>query len=198
MVVDLSVAIDERTPVYPGDPVISIQPHASSGPLLHQLQLGTHSGTHIDAPAHMLERGATLGELPLETFSGPGKLISTPNLSALEQAEVGEGDVVLFDTGAAERLYDASYFKDFPVLPLEVAEALVRLKVRMVGLDAPSADNDPEYPVHRALLMAGIPIIENLTNLSALKGRSFTVYAFPLKLDLDGAPVRAVAEVHDA
>jgi len=64
----------------------------------------------------------------------------------------------------------------------------------MVGLDMCSPDRPP-FPVHKILLGGEILIIENLTNMEALEGKNFTIYAFPIKLQIDGAPVRVVAEV---
>lgn len=79
----------------------------------------------------------------------------------------------------------------------EVAEYLVEKKVKMVGLDTCSADNQDNFPIHKTLLSGGVLIIENLTNLSKLQGSDFKVYALPLNLQIDGSPTRVVAEIAD-
>lgn len=200
MIIDLSVALHNDTPIYPGDPQISISQDtavAADGYMGHSLKLGTHNGTHIDAPAHMLEGGKTLGNLPLSTFVSPGKLVAGFSIAALEATGVDAGDIVIFDTGTAQRFSEPSYFENYPVMSLEVADWLIQHQVKLVGLDTCSADNTDGFPVHKKLLGAGIPIIETLTNVTSLQGLNFTIYALPLKLDLDGAPARVIAITED-
>lgn len=201
MIVDLSVALDENTPAYPGDPKISIRQsaaYATEGYMDHAVSVGTHTGTHIDAPAHMIEGSPTLGRLPLDTFIGTGKIVRGFSKEAIDTARVTAGDIVLFDTGTSERYYEPSYFTDYPVLSEAAVEYLLEKRVKLVGVDTCSVDNTDSFPIHKKLLSAGVPIIENLTNLSALYGKAFQVIAVPLKLDVDGAPVRALAVIQDA
>ncbi len=201
MIVDLSVALNNETPVYPGDPKIGIEQFAgfaTEGYLGHVLLLGTHAGTHIDAPAHMIKSAPTLGKIPLEVFMGEAKLVQGTTIEAVEDAGLAAGNIVIFDTGTCGRLYEASYFTDYPVLPDEVTDYLLKKKVKLVGLDTCSADNTAGFPIHKKLLSAGVPIVENLTNLSDLRDKTFQFFAPPLKFDLDGAPTRAFAVVHDA
>jgi kynurenine formamidase len=203
MIHDLSVPLSNQTPVYPGDPHLEITTAstiAETGYMLHSVRLGTHNGTHIDAPAHMIEGAATLGQIPVETFVGTGKLVEGFSVEALEAAGVAHGDIVLFHTGASERFDEEWYFTGYPVMPDEVADWLVAKGVKLVGLDTPSADradvSGDGFPIHKKLLGAGIPIIETLRTtpdtLTALRAQQFEVYALPLKLDLDGAPARVV------
>jgi kynurenine formamidase len=201
MIIDLSVELSENTPAYPGDPKIGLRQsaaYASEGYLGHSVRLGTHTGTHIDAPAHMIEGEPTLGGLPLETFIGVGKLVKGFSKEAIDAAGISVDDIALFDTGTSERYYDPSYFTDYPVMTEDVANYLLEKGVKMVGVDTCSVDDAEGFPIHKKLLAAGIPIVENLTNLSALYDRDFRVFALPLKLDVDGAPVRAFAVVQDA
>lgn len=200
MIIDLSVTLSESTPVYPGDPAPRIRRDTTvteNGYLGHTLTLGTHNGTHIDAPAHMIEGAATLGQISLETFVGPGKLVDGFSLEAVKAAGVEAGDIVLFNTGTYKRFRENDYFTDFPVMPMEVADYLVEAGVKLVGIDTGSADKEDGFPIHKRLLGAGIPIIETLTNLDALQSKRFDVYALPLKSDLDGAPARVIAVVAD-
>ena len=198
MLIDLSVALNENTPAYPGDPVFTSAESATlaaNGYVGHGLTLGTHTGTHIDAPAHMLADGQTLDAYELTTFVGHGKLIDGFSIEAVTQANLQPGDIALFNTGTSSRLHEPSYFTDYPVMGSDIAELLISLGVKLVGLDTCSADSTPDFTVHKQLLGARILIIENLTNLQALQGFDFEVIALPLKLALDGAPARVVAVV---
>jgi len=111
-----------------------------------------------------------------------------------------EGKAVLFSTGWEKGAGTKEFFEGFPVLSGALAERLVTQKVALVGLDSPSVDaTSGDYPVHRILLSAGIPIVEGLVNLTALiphieTGSCVRLAAFPLRIrGLEGSPVRAVA-----
>jgi arylformamidase len=198
MLIDLSVQLDSDTPAYPGDPHIRIEQSErfeTDGYVGHAATLGTHTGTHIDAPAHMIPGAPTLGDVPLDTFSGTGKVVNGLSLTAARSADIQPGDIVLFYTGMSDQYYDPSYFTNYPVMPDELVDYLISQRVKLVGLDTCSADNQPGFPIHKKLLGASIPIIENLTNLASLANNPFQVYALPLKFNLDGAPARVVAQV---
>lgn len=198
MLIDLSIKIDNQTPVYPGDPPIRLDEASTieaGGYVLHMLTVGTHGGTHIDAPAHMLADGATLDALPLTSFIGRGKVIEGLSLEAVQAARLEAGDIAVFNTGMWQRIAEPGYFTDYPVMDQAVVEYLVSAGVKLVGLDTCSVDNTDGFPIHKRLLGAGIPIVENLSNLSAIKGKEFRFIALPLRIDADGAPARAVAEV---
>lgn len=197
--IDLSVPVNEQTPAYPGDPKIKIEPagiFAKDGYNDHFVSLGTHVGTHIDAPLHMVDGGKTLDQIPLEQFIGRGRLIEGLDLETVKNTDIEEGDVILFQTGMIENYHDKTYFKDYLEIPKEVADYLVEKKIKMVGMDMASPDHPP-FNIHRILLGAGILIIENLTNMSELAGKEFTVYALPIKLQLDGAPARVIAKINN-
>lgn len=201
-IVDLSVVINTDTPVYPGDPTVEIAQvgvFEKDGYNDHKISLATHVGTHIDAPFHMIADGKTLDQFPPEQFIGRGKYIkiesSRYDLDAIKAAGIQEGDVVLFHTGMSDRYREESYYTDFPEVPEEVAEYLVEQKVKMVGMDMGTPDN-PTFAVHKILLGGGVLIAENLTNLEQLEEKEFTVYALPIKLQLDGAPARVIAVIN--
>ena len=203
--IDLSVVVNEDTPAYPGDPKIKIE---TTGVFEkdtyndHLVAFDVHSsGTHIDAPWHMVADGKTLDQIPIEQFIGRGRLIKVQNktfdFEAVKGADIQEGDIVLFQTGMSELYYKPSYYaNDRPIMPEEVANYLVEKKVKMIGVDMCSPDIEP-FPVHRILLGSDVLIIENLTNLEQLAGKEFTVYALPIKFQLDGAPARVVAQIND-
>ncbi len=199
--VDLSVPINEQTPVYPGDPATKIVPAgvvARDGYNDHYVSLGTHVGTHIDAPVHMLEQGVSLDQIPIEQFVGRGRCVQVDrqfSLEVIKSVDVEAGDIILFDTGLSAKYHDPVYFENYPAMSAEIANYLVDKKVKMVGFDTCSADNTDEFPIHKILLAGNVLIIENLTNLGELQGKSFIVYALPIKLEIDGAPARVIAEV---
>lgn len=200
MIIDLSVPINEETPVYPGDPATKIEPAAmlaKDGYADHYISLGTHVGTHVDAPMHMLEGGAGLDSINVEQFVGRGVVVEVKdgNFEAVTKAGIQAGDIILFRTGMSVKYHDPVYFEEYPAMSEEIAKYLVEAKVQMVGIDACSVDNQETFPIHKTLLAGNVLIIENLTNLDQLTGKDFKVYALPIKLQIDGAPARVIAEV---
>lgn len=198
--VDLSITVNEKTPLYPGDKPPKITPEGSyekTGFLDHYVSFNNHIGTHIDAPIHMFPNGKNLDEIPLEQFTGRGVYVKVENktfsLEILKQADIREGDIVLFHTGMSDRLFESEYYKSYPQVSVEVAQYLVEKKVKMMGVDMGGVDHD--FSIHKLLLKNEVLIIENMTNLAELEGKEFKVYAFPIKFQLDASPVRVVAEI---
>ena len=199
MFIDLTVAITVTTPVYPGDPPISIAPAARvarDGYSDHILTLPTHAGTHIDAPAHMIENAKTLDMYRPERFIARGVYIdvrSGYDIAAIKAMGIKPGDIVLLHSGMDKRYFEPDYFEAYPALPEVLADYFVSSRVSIVGMDMCGPDYEP-YQVHKILLAGDVLILENLTNLGALKDKTFTVYALPIRLDVDGAPARVIAE----
>jgi len=198
--IDLSVAINEKLPVYPGDPKVKIEPAGileKDGYADSFFYTGTHNGTHVDAPCHMIKGGKTLDEISVDRFAGDGVYIKVDgkfNLNEIKKVKIKKGDIVLFHTGMSEMYTSPDYFKKYPGMPEDVAKYLASKKVNMVGVDMCSVDHEP-FPVHKILLREEILLIENLTNLDKLKGQQFKIYALPIRLQIDGAPARVIAEV---
>ena len=198
-IVDLTLGVSQDMPVYPGDPPVKIKALNNVEEddfCIHQITVGTHVGTHIDAPAHMLVHGPTLESYSADQFVGRGVYVKSFSVEAVQQAGITQGDIVIFDTGTAERFGSESYFTEYPAMASEVAQFLVDTKVKMVGVDTCSIDNQEGYPNHKLLLGNNILTIENLANVQVLAGKEFTVFALPMKLALDGAPARVIAQVH--
>jgi len=192
-------------PVFPGvdSPVLedsySIEDHGFNE---KHLSLYSHTGTHCDAPAHILANGKTLDNIPVSRFFGKGMVVEvhesviskkflTPFKNRLQ-----ETDFLLLNTGWAARWGNESYFEDFPVLDTEAAEFLASFSIKGIGVDAVSVDpaESNDLAIHKILLEREIIIIENLTNLEKLPENGFTFSTFPLKIkNGDGSPVRAVA-----
>ncbi|OGD93194.1 hypothetical protein A2697_01435 [Candidatus Curtissbacteria bacterium RIFCSPHIGHO2_01_FULL_41_44] len=198
--IDLSVSLNENTPVYPGDPQVKVQKVGileKDGYQDHLISFGNHNGTHIDAPSHMIAGGKNLDKISPDQFIGRGVCIKVDKKFDLEQVkkvDIQQGDIVLFHSGMTSVYHQPAYYNDYPAMSEEVANYLVDKKVKMVGVDMCSPDKEP-FPVHRILLKRNILIIENLTNLAQLAGKNFNVYALPIKLQIDGAPARVIAKI---
>lgn len=199
--VDLSVSINENTPVYPGDPKTKIEKAGileKDGYEDHFVCFGTHAGTHIDAPKHMIKNGKSLDQIPLEKFVGNGVCIDISKnlkLETIKNTSIQEGDIVFFYTGISDIYYKPEYYNNYPDITEEIANYLISKKVKIVGVDMCSPDHEP-FPIHKILLSNEILIIENLSNLKELIGKKFKVYAFPLKLQIDASPIRVIAEIN--
>jgi arylformamidase len=204
---DLSAPIETGMPIYPGDPEVTVAPALTvprDGVNVLGLHLGSHSGTHVDAPFHIDDALPTLDELPLERFIGPATVVDVRGLAprscigpeAFGQVEAGM--IVLVATGWAAYWGSEDYL-GHPYLSGEAAALLVERGVRTVGIDALSVDPTPaeEFPAHETLLRAHAVIAENLRGLDRLpQGRPIEVSLLPLRIaGGDGSPVRAIARV---
>ena len=202
---DLSRPLGPESMVWPGAETPVLAPAATleaDGFRETELKFLSHTGTHMDAPAHMLKDGATLEDIPVEQFFGrarvmdcrnfgPGSRIEASDLPPLEDI-----DFLLLATGWEEKWGSPAYFGPFPVLSRAASEKLAGSGLKGVGVDAMSVDpmDSREYPVHKVLLGAVMVILENLAGLGPLLGREVELIALPMKYTgADGAPVRVVA-----
>lgn len=208
-VVDLTHPIAAGMPFYPGTEspsVASAFTVADHGFAELRLTLLTHTGTHLDTPAHMLAGGPDLDAYPADRFVGPAAVVDARGLDdgvirrdllVAHAPAIARAAFVLLHTGWSDRWGQETYFSGYPVLDREAAGWLAdHAGLRGVGVDAVSFDasGSVDYPVHRVLLGRGLVLIENLTNLAALGGRQALLCCLPLKVAQgDGAPVRAVA-----
>lgn len=211
-VVDLSRPVTAGMQVFPGDPPVETRPAATvaaDGFRVTALHLGTHTGTHVDAPAHLFEGGAAVDELDPAALVGPARVVDATGRApgavigwdevAEQLADLAAGEVVLVRTG-----WDACFGTDRylapPVLDPGLARRLVAAGVRVLGTDTLSPDPVPDaagpgaLPVHEVVLGAGGVIVENLAGLAAVDRPGALFVALPLPLTgLDASPVRAVA-----
>lgn len=202
-------------PVYPGDPSPMFESYSTiekQGVNLTRLVLGSHTGTHIDAPRHFVQGGAGIDSIPASSFVGDAVAIdvSYRDLGSSVTREdverhrslIRKGDAALFYTGCSELWGDEGVLRRYTHLSREAAECLVSLGVRCVGIDFLSVERfDSRDPVvHRTLLSSGVYIIESLSRaLKRLAGSRFLLISLPLKLkDGDGAPCRAIAVPEEA
>lgn len=206
-VVDLTHCIEEGMPVFPGTEPPRLTPANTlekDGFRETLLSLYSHTGTHMDAPAHMLGEGATLDVLAADRFLGPALVVDVSDLRgasvtaerlATHREALGRAEYLLLRTRWDRFWGQEAYFGPFPCLTREAAAWLGAFPLKGVGADAISFDpmDSPDFPVHRTLLGRGVVLVENLTGLDGLPEEEFLFGAFPLRYALaDGAPVRAV------
>ena len=148
--IDLSVIVNEDTPVYPGDPKTKIDPggiFAKYGYEDHYICFGTHVGTHVDAPRHMIAGGKTLDQFPIDIFAGRGVYIKVANrefdLGQVKKADIHKDDIVLFHTGMSDMYHRREYYDNYTPISEDIANYLVEKKVKMVGVDMCSVDHEP-------------------------------------------------------
>ena len=204
---DLSHFVQAGMPVFPGDPTpefVRVSEIQDKGYRLTRIVMGSHTGTHIDAPSHMLAGGAPVDKVPLDRLMGDAVVLDVTQMKPGEGIfprdmpldEVRQGDMVLLCTGMGAHWGDARYLTNYPYLEVEGARALLERGVKAVGIDWLSIERygGVGHPVHDLLLSRGVPIIESLANLDGIKGRRVSLICLPLKLKgIDGAPARAVA-----
>jgi kynurenine formamidase len=212
-IVDLSVPVGPGTQVYPGDPSPRFAVHstvARDGFNLLHLELGSQTGTHVDAPYHFQDDGARVDQLDLSLFTGPGALIDVRGVGARERitwehlapaaALLRPGVIALVCTGWSRHFGTPAYF-DNPFLDADAVARMLDLGVRTFCLDALNIDETPGddhpgegYPVHHLIASAGGVIGENFRNLELVDFPDPFVSCLPIALEnADGAPVRAVA-----
>ena len=212
-VVDLSHPITDSTQVYPGDPVPHLSQHSTierDGFNLMSIQMGSQSGTHVDAPFHFDQNAKRIDELDLGLFYGPGRILDCGDLKPREKITLGHlgeqidlvkpGEILFFKTGWSDFFGTLEYFNN-PYLASDLVEHLLNKGIKTFGLDALNIDETPDgahpgerFPAHHLIAKAGGVICENLTNLASVDFDSPVFSILPLKfIGIDGAPVRAVA-----
>lgn len=206
-IVDLSHTISMDMPVYPGTekPVIQIANTIKDhGFLERKLQMYSHTGTHMDSPAHILVNGKSLSDFTPDKFAGKATIIDCTGITggkitceflALFQERIIRSQIVILKTGWSQHWGKDEYYSGNAVLDEEAACYLSEFHLKAVGIDAMSVDSlaDGKLTVHNILLSKEILIIENLCNLD-IDADYFTLFAMPLKIsDADGSPVRAIA-----
>ena len=211
-VFDLTQSINPDMPVYPGTEGPRITNATSierDGFAEKLLTMYSHTGTHMDAPAHMIPGAFTLDQFQVGTFIGPAIVIEVPACPGggigLELLEAQAGrlkgcDFVLFNTGWDTKWSQDSYFCDFPVLSEDAARWLSGHDLKGVGFDCISVDEvgSTDMAIHKILLGAGLVIVENLCSLAALRDKTFIFSCLPLRIpESDGSPIRAVGMLAD-
>lgn len=183
------------------------------GTNVQRVTFPTHAGTHVDAPRHVISGGATVDEYPLSRLTGEGVVlgVDAETSRAVDRSDLRgadamrDGDAVLLSFGWADHAGTDRYHR-YPWLSTDLADWLLDRDVSLVGMDTlspdePRSSRDPDadpYPVHHRLLGAGVPIVENLADPSALVGQRVEVVCAPLYLrGGDGAPCRVLVRPLD-
>ena len=212
-VIDLTLTVSNKIPTFPGSPQPNFIPWEKikdDGYNLELLFLSSHTGTHLDAPYHFLEKGAKIHEISLKKLVSEAVLIQSTKKSNesitktdIQKFEKKHGKIndfssVIFLTGWQKNLQKKYYFTKNPGLSVLAAKYLASKKISLVGIDSPSIDlgADPKFSVHQIFAKKGILIVENLANLNRIKSSKFHLVVLPLKLkNATGSPVRAIAFV---
>jgi len=202
-VIDISVPNGPSQHVYPGDPVPRVERNKAilAGDVcnLSLLTMGSHTGTHVDAPYHFIDDGPRLGEVALDRMVGEALVADlrgrpAVDADALAHTALRSGDILLCLTDNSARWAAPDFQRDFTYVTPDAADLLVERGVRAVGIDYLSIEQfgSSDFAVHHRLLGAGVFIIEGLDLRGVEPGR-YTLVCLPLKFpDLDGAPARAV------
>lgn len=203
---DISQTLCATTAIWPGDPEFqmrSVQLIRRGDPVnLSELRMGSHTGTHVDAPLHVQEGGEGAASMRLDRFIGPVRVVWIPG-SLLPGSLVIDAEIlreydwngvqrVLFKTKA--RSTPETFNADFASLSEDAASFLVDRGIALVGIDAPSIDafEGAELRAHRVFSRHGVPIIEGLRLDDAPPG-DYQLACLPLKIaGGDGSPVRAI------
>lgn len=206
--IDISIPVKSGMIVWPGDPPVQVRQTSSlekgDAAAVTRLELGTHTGTHVDAPAHYLAGGAAVDTAPGDAFIGPARVIrlaSRAEISAEELAaaapDLQAGERLLLRTANSDVPWpDQPFRKDAVHLGLDAARWLAERKLRLIGIDYLSvggfagAAQGPE--VHKVLLRSGAWILEGV-HLGALTPGTYDLVCLPLRIaGADGSPARAM------
>ncbi len=209
-VIDLTHTIREDMPVYPGTETprfIPANSYEKDGFKETLLQMYTHTGTHMDPPAHLFPGRTTLDQFPAEQFMGRALVIDCRGLRegdaiTIEQLKpygekVGQAEFLLFNLGWDKRWGTEAYFGDYPCVDEQVLDLIIRGGYKGIGFDVIGLDPiaDENLTRHKKLFTACDMVnIENLKNLDQCGDDLFHFSCYPLKLEgSDGSPIRAVA-----
>ena len=200
---DISVAISLDLPVYPGDPGITVLPILSMEKGNHcnltGLSLGSHTGTHVDAPRHFEPGGLTVDELDLNRLMGPAWVLKISSQQEIGRADLESQDLkgkerVLLKTSNSALWNRREFANNYVHLSQEGAAYLVEMGVKLVGIDYLSIEKygSTDYGAHHTLLRAGVIILEGI-NLGSVEPGRYELLCLPLKVrGGEGAPARAL------
>ncbi|MCX6689599.1 MAG: cyclase family protein [Methanoregula sp.] len=192
---DVTRLLSEKAVVYTGDLVPSFSQVDQGMYLISDLRMSSHSGTHIDAPAHYLKTGDTIDTVPLTNLIGKCRVLDVSDAGSRITAASLDGRI-----DCTERLLLKTAFsgkdkfeENYPSLTMDAARLITARRIRCVGIDSPSIEAfQCDGTVHRELLGHGCIIIE-LLDLSGVTEGDYEMVALPLRLaGLDGSPARVV------
>ncbi len=200
---DVTVPLSTDLPTYPGDPpfaVTSTHRIADGQPFnVSRIALGSHTGTHVDAPYHFLADGATVEQLPLEILLGKCRVVELMAREKIQRSDLEALDLrddlrVLLKTRMSGQLRQPVFQEDYVYLTEDAASYLAQVGIKLVGIDYLSIEKfgSTDYPAHHMLLEAGVVIVEGL-DLSEVEGGEYDMTCLPLRIvGLDGSPARVI------
>lgn len=212
-IVDLTFPIHEGMTTFPvhWHPVVELTVlgrHGIEDRETRKLTIGTHTGTHLDAPRHFMKNGKTVDELSLDVLIGPATLLDFTQIdsqaideTALSQKLNGKRmERLVFRFGWDKKWGHLDYYRDHPYLTESAAQWLVDNGVKLVAMDTPMPDNPVngrgtanDSPNHKIFLKNDVIIVEYLCNLDQIDVDEFELVVLPLKIqEGDGSPVRCV------
>ncbi|OUS75517.1 cyclase [Paenibacillus sp. MY03] len=198
---DISMTIKEDMQVWKNSElkrpsITNVQNHQQGKPHESKISLNVHTGTHVDAPLHMLENGETIETITLEQLVGTARVLDLTKI----RGEIARQDLLPFNIQEGERIllktansFTEAFDPEFIYLREDGAAYLAELNVSLVGIDALGIErSQPGYPTHRTLMGRNIVIVEGL-RLQDVPPGAYTLIVAPLKLTgIDAAPARVI------
>lgn len=198
---DITRDLSEEAVLYPGDIRPRFHEVDTGQYRVTEMTLGSHTGTHIDAPSHYLKGGQTVDQIPPGMLMGPARVLDCTDAEEVIRPRHLAGRLagtrtLLLKTWFSER---QTFEPDYPSLSSGAADLIADAGITCLGTDAPSIEEyRGEGAVHRRLLGHGVVILE-LLDLSAVPEGEYFMVALPLRLKgVDGSPVRAILCEQDA
>jgi arylformamidase len=214
-IIDLSLSLHEGMMTFPAHwhPVVEISilgRHGIEGRETRKLVLGTHTGTHTDAPLHFIPGGKGIDEVPLEVLVGEATVANFSPASANQEIGIPalkeklDGTIptrLILRTDWSDYFGQMSYYNNYPFLSQDAARWLVDGGCRLIAMDTPSPDNPAhsrnsgnDSPNHKVLLGAQVVLVEYLCNLRSLSRTTVELVVLPLRIKgADGSPARCIA-----
>lgn len=202
-IIDVTVPLSAALPTYPGDPRFQLEftDRIADGAAFNvsRISLGSHSGTHVDAPYHFLADGVSVDQLPLEILIGKCRVVEVSDRERVERAALEACDLrddlrLLIKTRMSGQLRQPEFQDDYVHLTPDAATYLVQAGIKLVGVDYLSVEKygSKDFAAHHTLLAAGIVIIEGL-DLSLVDPGDYELTCLPLLVaGADGAPARVL------
>lgn len=206
---DVTMTVHTGMLLFPGDPPVEMDPaksiDAGDSSNVSLLRLGSHTGTHIDAPRHFVPGAPGVDGISPEILVGPARLVRVPEAGVidrrlLEGLQLSGVSRLLLSTRNSPLLQQTEFDTDYISVSEDGARYLVEVGMKLVGIDYLSIEayHQEGHPTHRILLEAGVVIVEGL-DLGRVPPGDYDLMCLPIKLkDADGAPARVLLQEREA
>ena len=196
-IIDISTEISERMTIYPGNPGVSIKTERNAdGFAVSELRIGSHTGTHMDAPYHVFGSGKKAGGAKLEKLYGRCRVLDLTKVKGSIEADdirvfrIRREEIILLKTRNS-LIKSKRFRKDFVYIGKSAAKLLAESGANAIGVDYLSVEKFGAKPESHRILLSKMAVFEGLS-LSNVKPGSYLFIGFPIKIGIDAAPVRAV------